>query len=229
MDKMETLIKLGRELGIPIPIAYVRYRVTDKKGRILSDQYGPGHSWTRNYYNFMFASGSDGHGDGGTTFGAGYMSSKQTTTAIHAVSTLSISRNSPTQLGWGVGNNTTSNDYGIVVGTNDTAFGFDQHALGALIASGNAAGQLAYQAQLNSVQAYTAGTKTWKTTHKRLFNNNSGALITVKESALYWKGLIFYDQVAAYMLERNVPATPIDVAIGAQLTVTYEISMVFPD
>ena len=229
MDKMQTLLKLGRELGIPIPIAYVGYRVTDKKGRILSNQYGPGHSWTRNYYNFIFGSGSDGHGDGGSTFGAGLMSGKATPGNIYANVIYSANRASYAILGYGFNNNTTTNDYGIVVGTDETAFGFDQHALGALIASGNAAGQLAYQAQLSPVLAYTAGTKTWKTTNSRLFNNNSGALITVKESALYWRGSIFSGAVQSYMFERNVPETPVDVAIGAQLTVTYEISMVFPD
>lgn len=229
MDKMETLIKLGRELGIPIPIAYVGYRVTDKKGRILSNQYGPGHSWTRNYYNFIFGSGSDGHGDGGSTFGAGLMSGKNTGGSILAGTGYAVTRGNFTQLGYGINNNTTTNDYGIVVGTNDTAFDFNQYALAAIIATGNAAGQLAYQAQLASALAYTAGTKTWKTTHSRLFNNNSGALITVKESALYWKCQMFTSNFGSLMFERNVPETPVDVAIGAQLTVTYEISMVFPD
>ena len=229
MDKTKRLIELGRELGIPIPILYAGYKVTDKNGRILSNQYGPGHSWTRNYYNLLFAIGGEAHGDNSGAFGAGYMSSKQTSGTIRSLLAIAAIRSGAPILGNGIVNNTTSNTYGIVCGINDTAFNLDQYALQTIIAAGNAAGQLAHVAQAAPAIAYTAGTKTWKTTHTRLFNNNSGALITVKESGLYWSGQFFYDSLITYMIERNVPNPAVDVANGAQLTITYAIEMVFPD
>jgi hypothetical protein len=229
MDKTKLLIELGRELGIPIPMLYAGYKVTDKNGRILSNQYGPGHSWTRNYYNLLFAAGSDAKGDDSAAFGAGKMSSKQINGTIYSNSGSNMVRSSSNILGSGIINNTTSNAHGILCGTNDTAFNLDQYALQTIIAAGNAAGQLAHVAQAAPAIAYTAGTKTWKTTHTRLFNNNSGALITVKESGLYWYGQFFYGGNVYYMLERNVPSPAVDVANGAQLTITYSIEMVFPD
>jgi electron transfer flavoprotein alpha subunit len=70
---------------------------------------------------------------------------------------------------------------GIVVGTSDTAFGIDQYALQAEIESGSSAGEFAYTAMAVGVATYTSTTDTWKITHTRIYNNNSGGSITVKD------------------------------------------------
>jgi hypothetical protein len=229
MDKTKRLIELGRELGVPIPLLYAGYKVTDKNGRILSDQYGPGHSWTRNYYNLLYGMAADTHGDNSGAFGAGYMSGKTTAGSIRSSLVYSPTRVSETLLGRGLNNNSATNTCGIVCGTNDLAFDLNQYNIQTIIPSGIAAGQLTHLAQASPALAYTAGTKTWKTTYTRLFNNNSGALITVKESGLIWYAAMYTIGSESFLLERNVPSPAVDVANGAQLTITYSIEMVFPD
>ena len=114
--------------------------------------------------------------------------------------------------------------YGILVGTSDTAFSVENFAMGALIATGNGAGQFAYSAEKTQTTAYTGGAKTWKTTRSRIFNNNSGGSITVKEAAIAGYNV---GQGQSLLFERSVLAPTVAVANGAQLTVTYEISMDF--
>jgi len=229
MDKTKLLIRLGRELGIPVPILHVGYRVTDKKGRIISDQRGPGHSWTRNFYNLIFCAAADNGGDGGSTFGAGYMSAKTMAGTIYAGTNYTAERYNYQLLGYGLNNNANNSNFGILAGTDNTAFDINQYKLLAAIAHGNEAGQLFHQAQTAPTIAYTAGTKTWKASRSRLFNNNSGATITVKESGLANLYDMFHGGNTYNLIERNVPDPAIDVANGAQLTITYEIAMVFPD
>jgi hypothetical protein len=92
--------------------------------------------------------------------------------------------------------------------------------LGALIAHGTGAGQLTYQASGFNSKAYAL--KVWTATSKRIFNNNSGGDITVKEIGLYSAYYYVY-----YLTERSVLSPAVTVPNGAQLTATYEISMDF--
>ena len=208
-----------RELKVPAPPEImIGLKVHDKDGVLIFDDVQRGHSWTRNFYNFLFGVASTGAGTA-ATFGAGYLTRKETGGTVGAMGLQVNNRNSVNFL-----YNTTNNaSYGTVVGTSDTAFSVEHYQLQALIAHGNGAGQFFYAIQDQPVTLYTGGAKTWASTSSRIFNNNSGGSITVKEV-----GLIYYGFGFSYSLfERSVLAPTVAVANGAQLTVTYKISMDF--
>lgn len=120
-------------------------------------------------------------------------------------------------------------DQGIVVGTGDTAFDGNQSNLISLISEGTSSGKLSYQAQTAPTTTYASGTKTWTATQTRKMNNNSGASIIVKESGLMNGYYTFYRNAATigFLVERSVLSPTVTVPDGAQLTVTYTISMDF--
>lgn len=221
--KFKELKDKCRELKVPAPPEiFIGLQVHDKNGVLVFDDKQRGHSWTRNFWNALFSAASTGIGDGGSTFSAGYMSLKAYGGNVYAGQAYANMA-----VGSMIG---TSSLNGILVGTGDTAFSVDQYALATQIAHGNAASQLYYQNMAASAPAYTAGTKTWETTHSRVFNNNSGGSITVKEVGIQvymvpWTSGSSGDWY--YMIERSVLDPTVAVANGAQLTVTYEISMDF--
>jgi hypothetical protein len=222
--KFEDLKALFRELKVPAPPEImIGLKVHDRNSVLIFDDVQRGHSWTRNFWNFMFSATIDAPGDSSGLFGAGYMSGKTTGGTIRS-SGVVAQRAGNAAVGYGITDNTTA--FGIMVGTGDTAFSIDNFVLVTPIASGNSGSKLYYQAQVAPVVAYTAGTKTWKTTHHRIFNNNSGGSITVKEVGLYWSGNLFWSAVVN-LFERSVLSPTVAVPNGAQLTVTYQISMDF--
>jgi len=218
------LKKMCAELKVPAPPEiFINLEVRDKDGKVTFKDKQRGHSWTRNFYNYVFSVAGATGGGGVNTFNAGYMAMKETGgTVMYDASYLPR-----VNLGYTAGAGDAA--YGIVVGTSDTAFSANHHTLQALIAHGTGSGQFSYQAQAAGSKAYTAGTKTWKSTLTRIFNNNSEGSITVKETGLYYGGASpFYNNSnMKWMNERTVLSPAVAVAVGAQLTVTYEISMDF--
>jgi hypothetical protein len=217
--RFEELRGMCRELKVPAPPEImIGLQVHDKNGILIFDDVQRGHSWLRNFYSLipykLFGLATD------VSFGVGYISAKRDDASI-SWGNLGNADNYGYPLPPGIAGNTT---YGITIGTSDTAFSADHYTLQALIAHGNGAGQMSYTAGATLTKAYTAGTKTWKFTRLRIFNNNSGGSITVKEVGIQW-----YDggQGKYIIWERSVLAPTVVVANGAQLTVTYEISMDF--
>lgn len=211
--KFQELKDKCRDLRVPPPPdIFIGLQVHDHNGILVFDDVQRGHSWNRNYWGAMFYTGS-GCISTTTNFGAGYMTAKSPAANLAGVNYGSM--------GVATGGLGVSSS-GIQIGTGDTAFSVEQYAMAALIASGNGAGQMAYTAQSANVTAYTAGSKTWKTTLSRIFNNNSGGSITVKET-----GITCYGGIVQIFLERSVLSPTVTVATGGQLTVTYEISMDF--
>lgn len=195
------------ELKVPAPPEImIGLKVHDKNGVLIFDDVQRGHSWTRNYWNNM-AKAISGAIHSGVSFGAGYMSSK--------LADETISNEDPIV-------SLQHLNVSLVVGTSDAAFSVNDYILGAIIADGVGNGQLSRIDMPTPVTAYTVGTKTWKSTLSRIFNNNSGAPITVKETGLFPGGLS-----QLILLERSVLGAPVAVANAAQLTVTYEVSMDF--
>ncbi len=228
LKEQQQLFRLASRIGFVIPLINIRYMITDQKGKILADDYGPGHSWVRNFYNMLFAFASNAGGDGGTTFGAGYMCSKDMAGTKNASAVRTVAPFSSTLLNSGITNGGTTNAFGIIVGSLDTAYSIEDTALATLIGAGAGGGQLVHGAMAAPTLAYTSGTKTWKATHTRVFNNNTASTITVKESGLAWTGQQFGSSTLNYLIERNVPVSPLSVLAAAQLTVTYEIELQYP-
>lgn len=231
--KHAKLREMCRELRVPPPPEiHIGLKVMDRNGVLVFDDKQRGHSWTRNYHNIKFAFEAWASGTS-TSFGAGHLSGKNTSGTVRGGATYVLT---PTQVGaggyaaagGGVVNTGNNVDYGILVGTSDSAFSVEHNAMQALIAHGNAPGQLFYQAMAEGVKSYNSELKTWKQTHKRVFNNNSGGSITVKEVGLVFNLWLFaYSNLEGFLVERSVLDPTVPVANGAQLTVTYEISMDF--
>jgi hypothetical protein len=215
--KFAELREKCRELRVmPPPELMIGLKVHDKDGNLVFDDVQRGHSWTRNFWNFQAYQMCDAPYTGaGANFAAGYLSAKYNVTYGY-IGTNRTNVGLPQCIG-SLGNK----DTGIVVGTGDTAFSVEQYGLVAQIMEGTGSGQFSHQAMVAPTGEYTGGTKTWKFTMSRVFNNNSGGSITVKETGLHG----FSTQT--YLLERSVLDPTVAVANAAQLTVTYEISMDF--
>lgn len=211
-----------RELKVPAPPEVMIGLQVHENGVLTFDDVQRGHSWTRNYWNWMFGMGScPAVGAGAGSFGAGYMSGKTTGGTIHYNSFMY----KYTTDWWGEISDSTR---GILVGTSDTAFSLDHYTLQAIITDGTGAGKFSHQSAIVNAPTYDGGPQTWSIVTSRIYNNNSGGSITVKEVGIYGAGSMFNGNNGAnYMMERSVLSPAVAVANGAQLTVTYEISMDF--
>lgn len=200
------LKKMCAELKVPSPPEiFIRLQVHDKTGKLVFDDTQRGHSWIRNYYNVMaatiFRAGL------GSAYEAGSLKIKQSNGTLENV--------------WSWWINHAYIGSTIAIGTSSAAWSAENYALGALIASGSGSGQLMQGATTAGTPSYDAGTKTFSNTLVMVANNNSGGSITVAEVGLYGtNGNSLY-------LDRSVLSPTVAVAKGAQLTVTYTISMDF--
>jgi hypothetical protein len=235
--RFEELKSMCRELKVPAPPEIIiKLQVHDKNGILTFDDKQRGHSWTRNFYNYLFSLAADGMGGGSNNFGAGYMSGKDILDTVKYSASSGVGRvgNTSSIIQWGIGSTyglwgaIGIDTQGIVVGIGDTAFSPEQNKLVTGIVHGITAGTLSHAEMNAGSMAYTGGTTTWAHTRSRIFNNNSGGSITVKEVGLYLKSEMYGgSNNLFYMMERSVLAPTVAVANGAQLTVTYEISMDF--
>lgn len=226
--KWEAYRKYCRELKIPtMPQSFVTIEKYNQGMERLYEDTERGHSWTRNFYNLLFASMTDARTSGTNNFGVGYITSKNTGgTATYNIDYL-VQRGASLPLGGGITANVYSSAYGIVLGTSATAFDEDHYALQGLISHGVAASNLYYHIMSGSDISYDAGTDTWTSRQTRFFENLSGGSITVAETGLYWYGYFFGTGVGYYMIERNVLGASVAVANGEILKVTYSITMDF--
>jgi hypothetical protein len=102
---------------------------------------------------------------------------------------------------------------GIVVGISNLAYSIEQYKLDAKISHGNGSGQLLYG--ISTVDDLAPMTNGYRIFTSRVFNNNSGASVVVKEVGLY-----AYPNV---MFARDVLTTPVEVQNLQSLTVRYSI------
>jgi len=187
--------------------------IVEKKGKILFHHRGPSHSFVRNWYNFIFC-GSVGYQSSGSSYGEGYLTSKQQNNTVSY-----FTYNSDDRYFAPYGNI----DYGILVGRGTTAESFESYSLANKITHGSGTNQLVYNAQSSTTVSYTSSSKTWLATFQRVFNNNSSAAILITES-----GLACYCSGLNILISRDLLSSSVNVPVGAQLTVKYYISMQFP-
>ena len=229
--KFAELKAMCRELKVPAPPEImIGLKVHDKNGILTFDDIQRGHSWNRNFYNYLFALITACKSTGENDFGAGKMTGRRSDGVTNVYGTANVCAQTyfSTALSVHIVNLSTTNIPGIAIGTDDTAFSAEQSKLVVLIANGTGTGQMSHVPMAYVLPTYAA--KTWKTTYSRIFNNNSGGSITVKETGLYSGNYTYlFDGNAGwnYLFERSVLAPTVAVANGAQLTVTYEISMDF--
>jgi hypothetical protein len=191
------------------------YMKVEKNGIILHESYQRGHSWTRNahhfFHNYMLdVPADDDHLFFRNTFGYFREVCPSRSSSIAGGSYCGFFNNGNTLL------------YGITVGTGDTAFHLDDFVLETPIAAGNGAGELYHQAQSAPVTLYSGDPDfTLNALHTRVFNNNSGDTIDVKEV-----GIVYYSAQDSnyYLFSRDVLAAPVEVLNAAQLTVSISIT-----
>jgi hypothetical protein len=226
--KWEMYRKYCRELKIPtVPQSFIVVEKYNKNMDLLYRDTERGHSWTRNFYNLMFAMLTDARTSGTNNFAEGYMSAKNSAGSVTYNVDYHVQRTTYFVPGGGIVSNILASTYGIIVGTNAAAFSAEQYALQTVIAHGVATGNLYYHIMSGSDISYDAGTDTWTSKLNRFFENNSGGSITVAETGLYWYGYFFGTSQSYYMIERNVLGSSVAVANGEILKMTYLLTMDF--
>lgn len=207
--KREELKAKCREMKVLPPTdIFIGLQVHDK-GNLIFDDVQRGHSWTRNYWNYMYGKVSNCNWTD-SSFGAGYMSTKTITGSL-VYTSWPIAYVHGTLLTGGA--NVVG---GIVVGTGTAAFDIEQYALDTIIESGSSAGKLYYNA--SAVSSTTYADKKWTIVGSRIFNNNSGGSIVVAETGIYGNFGVIY-----WLFERSLLSPTVTVPDAAQLTVTYTI------
>lgn len=219
----------ANKLGVPsLPRLHIGLKLLDGQGRPVMESREEGHSWTRNAWNLLFSTFGDAAGDGGTNFGAGYMSARTTANALYAVATAVANRNSYSATSGGHVTAGVGSTSGLRVGSSDQAFNINDIELIGLIAhstGGTTAGTLEYRAMAAATKSYNSTTKRWTSKLAREFKNGNASTVTVREVGTAWIGALFMSSSASsFLTARDVLATPVVVAPDQVLVVTYEIS-----
>jgi hypothetical protein len=110
---------------------------------------------------------------------------------------------------------------GIRVGTSNAAVAIGQNALQVPIVQGVGAGQMEHLAQTFNFVGVAGSQCSFET--QRVFVNNSGAPIAVREAAIYME--VYYPTTAAYIMAARDLISE-DVPDGGSVTVTYTIRIV---
>lgn len=227
---IEDVNRRCHELHVPAPpVVFVTTELFERGVPVLR-QREQARSWTRNFYNYMaslFLPATTRVDPGSVGFGAGSTKMKSISGSITAGGSDAIARPGLNYVSYFVGPDTSA-DYGLFVGTGTSPSSFNDYALQSFITNGTGSGQMSWTAAVNPDPIYDSGTKKWTKTFYRDFSNNSGGSISVGETGVYW--YIYYDdgKRAFYMVEHNTLASPVAVADGQILRVTYTIEMTFP-
>lgn len=230
------LSKLSQKYHVPVPQMRIKRECFWPDGSPMwKAREDWGHSPVRNYYNMVFAWANMKCLSDSTPFGTGYLNVKDTGGVIRYSSSgyflkergSTIYPNIDTRNADG-GILAAAGDagLGIVIGTDSTAWDFEQYVLLAPIANGSAAGQMDYsQSELHSI---SNDTLTLKDTRVRDFNNNSGNSITVEELGEYvdcgWNSPA---NTYTAMIVRDLTGGDA-VADTGQYRVTLECTLVYP-
>lgn len=186
------------------------------KGVSIHKHTEDGHSWTRNAYslayNFMLCLTETTN-----TYGNGFFKCKDMSGNVENGDNIA----SADEAGYGLMGAAGADTYGILVGTGNTAFTFDDFALATKIANGSTSLKIEYAVMGAAVKTWDLPTLTWTISWNRYFSNNSTAQITVKETGIAYS-------TGPWLIARDVLATPIDVPDDGQLLVTYEFEQTLP-
>jgi hypothetical protein len=113
---------------------------------------------------------------------------------------------------------------GIVVGSSNTPNDINTYALGSKITHGTGSGQLVYNAMTFEDITNPSGT-ILQFRMTRVFTNNSGADVTVKEMGLLARILTSNVGAKSLLLARDVLSTPITIPDGYSLTLRYIVKI----
>ncbi|MBA7542273.1 hypothetical protein ES705_34593 [subsurface metagenome] len=221
------LRKLGQDLHIPMPEAFLELEVRDKEGRVIQKHRQRSHSWVRNAYNALFSVMAGKDLNDTEEWGGGKLSLKDSAGIIRT-------GNGPYGYGTTSADGTekgyrapAGNSYsGIQVGSGVGVESFEEYVLGTQIENGTDPGKLAHAESEPHSITYTAGTKTLKNELARYFNNNSGGAIDVNEVAL--RPAAIEPMSGYYLFSRDKLPETVTVPDTGQLKVTYTIQLTYP-
>jgi hypothetical protein len=179
---------------------YIEWELRDPKGRIVKRGKQPMKSWVKAWIQFLYV----------------YWYNGNTTIIDTSGVSRGVAPNATFTLAAGAGVST----FGIVVGSSDTPVTRDDYKLGSQILHGSGTGQLMYGAM--SFDAPTAYGTGYLLRVIRVFTNNSGADVTVKEIGVYVNQTGSY----YYCLIRDVLTTPVTIPNGYSWTVRYNFYFV---
>jgi len=113
---------------------------------------------------------------------------------------------------------------GIVVGSSDTPNTINTYALGSKISHGTGSGQLVYNPMTFEDVVNPSGT-ILQFRMTRVFTNNSGADVIVKEMGLLIKTMDNTGSARSVLFARDVLTTPITIPDGYSLTLRYIVKI----
>ncbi|MBA7471050.1 hypothetical protein ES707_06344 [subsurface metagenome] len=227
-QKYKRLRRLAQELHLPIPEAFIELEVFDKDGKVIQKHRQRSHSWVRNAYNLLLSEMCGKVLDDSGVFGAGLLSIKDTGGVIRASAdagaVIAPSTGDFEALNAAYRANATVINHGIQVGSDATAWSFEDYNLLAQIAEGTGAGEL--NAVATDVPTKSWSAPTFTITWIRYFNNNSGGNVLVKEAALCTSGHV--GSACKFIMSRDKLASTVTVPDTGQLKVTYTIQLTYP-
>ena len=193
-----------------IPELWYSVVVKDRRGKVISCERRRAHSFLKQWNQFIWY--------------------------FHCLGTVhpKITTGSPTKLD-SHDNNFKMNggegdaSLGIVIGADNTPVAIDDYAMGAQIAEGFGAGQMHHLTNIFGAPVVSPPSCGYSIS--RIIINNSGGLITVRESGLYHQHSYRYGPVAYnfYFYSscgvRDVFATPQDVPDGGSITVNHTLQV----
>lgn len=222
------LKKLGQELHLPIPEAFIELEVRDKDGNVIQRHRQRSHSWVRNAYNLLFVQLA-GKGCTGDGFGAGKISIRETDTTLQDLVSQPIvisGINKPDDVGHAYREGAGEIVHGILVGSGINAEDFEDYVLQTPIAEGTGAGELNAVASEPNSLSYADTTLT--NTLIRYFNNNTlgETSVDVNEVCIVAHG-IGAGAAADILMSRDHLTSTVTVPSTGQLKVTYTISLTY--
>lgn len=228
----EEFERLGAKLHIATPTAFWNMKVERlDTGEELLNQRERAHSWVRNSYNYLV--GLFG-GVGGTTatFADGFLSGKVPNGSVYgnvayACGYSASDVENPVNITY-YGAPVSSVTAGLIVGTGTAAYSFDDYKLEALVPSGTSSGSLSYQASTAS-KTWDSVNRKWVVVQSRIFNNNSGSSISIKEVGLLNNTRVFSGLTYAFLFVRDLLETPVEVPSASKLTLSYTIEVLYPN
>jgi hypothetical protein len=226
----EELNDLGSKLGLPVPQTFLKIDLKnpgEEEKTVWNDR---SRSFVRNFYNALYSLFIP------TTAGAivGYEEGKLGIRRFNGTIETISNSSGPSQPSYtqtftmgGFTNARSNSAIGIVVGSSNTAESFEDFRLSNLILHTPDTGApncLLYNAQVPNESTRNTLTNTWSVVQSRIFNNNSGGDITIRETGIY-----AFTRTSIALILRDALSTDITVLNGGQLTVSYTWSIQLPE
>lgn len=188
--------------------------MTDRYGNVIYEHEQPSDSFVWQFLVGLYVLMSDSYSQVWDTDGNGVYLSGQNTSYAHWAFSLAASGATK----------------GLVVGSSGASVGIQQYAMQSLITDGSGEGQLSYGAQSFPVAptiVYGEDEVTGKFEVQRVFTNNSGSGVSVRESGIYCQFPKYPSYSGYFMIVRD-NFSQIIVSNGSTLTVTYRIIIELP-